>query len=346
MDAAAAPVRDCWMGIGKRVAAFEKKFSEYRGIDNFVMLDSGSNALIMAVKLLDLPLGSEILVPSFTWVACANAVVVCGHKVRFCDVDYGTGNVSAETVVKSITKNTKAIMVVHYAGHPVEMDDLKIFGLPIIEDVAHAVVSSYKDVPCGSLGDVAIFSFDSVKNLATPEGGGLSSVDKSLVKKARDLRYCGISQSGLEASKSKDRWWEYQINECLPKMIPTDVSAAVGLAQLERLDVMQWRRKEIWDFYKAELKGVKLPPEAPPHCQHSYFTFLIKVGKRDELARKLLDNGIYTNLRYHPLHLNPIYKSDQTLPNCERLNETGLNLPLHPRMTLDDAEKVVRHVSA
>jgi aminotransferase len=345
-EAASDSIRKGWMGLGPKVAEFEKKFSEKRNFPDFAMLDSGSNALAMAIKLLNLRPNSEILVPSFTWVACANAVEICGHKVKFCDVDYDTGNISRESISKSITKNTNAIMVVHYAGHPVEMEELKKFGVPIIEDCAHAVDSSYKKKSCGSFGEISIFSFDPVKNLATPEGGGITSPNTNIVKLARDLRYCGIAQSGYEAAKTKGKWWEYDILESAPKMIPTDVSAAIALVQLDRLEEMQAKRKIIWQRYKEELKNVDLPPEPPHYSKHSYFTFLIKIKNRNEAAKKLLSSGIYTNLRYHPLHLNKIYKQqDISLPVCEELNKSGLNLPLHPKLNMEEVDKIIQEVN-
>ena len=154
-----------WMGIGPKTASFEKSFSQSRGLPDFVLLDSGSNSLYMAVKLLDLPPGCEVIVPSFTWIACAHAVVLSGCVPVFCDVNPDTHNATLSTISAALTKKTKAVMVVHYAGLPVPVEEIAQLGLPIIEDAAHAVDSQRQGRSCGSLGDIGIFSFDAIKNL-------------------------------------------------------------------------------------------------------------------------------------------------------------------------------------
>jgi dTDP-4-amino-4,6-dideoxygalactose transaminase len=162
------------------------------------------------------------------------------------------------------------------------------------------------------------------------------------------LRYCGIGKSGFEASAhDKKRWWEYHISEPFIKMNPSDISAGIALAQLRKLEANQARRKRVWDLYQAELRSVswlKLPPEAPEGDKHGYFTCAVRVinGRRDHLAHYLLENGIYTTLRYHPLHLNALYEqTHRKLPLCEQLNDEALCIPLHPALSDDDVAKVI-----
>lgn len=345
-------MRSQWLGFGSKVDEFEQAFADYREFKNFVMVDSGSNALYMAVKLLDLPSGSEVIVPSFTWVSCAQAVLMADCVPVFCDVDPRTMNVRREDVEARLSSRTSAIMVVHYAGLAVDLDPILELGLPVIEDAAHAVSSSYKGKSCGGIGDVGIFSFDSVKNLAVGEGGGLHANRDKLIERARSLRYCGIGKSGFEAAMSAGdgnaRWWEYNIGEPFIKMLPTNVAAAIGLGQLDRLAELQSRRKQIWETYN-QLIGrsdrITLPVDSSGEDSHSYFTYCIQVERRDELAQHLLGAGIYTTLRYHPLHLNPLYGQTQiSLPNCELLNKTALSIPLHPRLTDDQVELVAKEI--
>ncbi len=338
-----------WLGIGPKTAAFEKAFAARLGLPEFVLLDSGSNSLHMAVKLLDLPPGSEVIVPSFTWISCGHAAVLSGCVPVFCDVDYETQNVTAAAVAAAVTKKTKAVMVVHYGGLPVHVEEIAKLGFPVIEDAAHAVDSRRRGKACGSLGDVGIYSFDAVKNLAMGEGGGLTAGDPARIKRARQLRYCGIGKSGFEASANKDRWWEYHVTDFFPKMLPSDIAASIGLAQLRKLDAMQARRKSIWELYQREFAQVPWllrPVEAPEGDRHSYFTYCLRVpgGRRDALAKYLYNEGIYTTLRYHPLHMNPIYGSKARLPVCERLNDEALSIPLHPGLADPDVEKVVAAV--
>ena len=340
-----------WMGFGKKVSMFEERFAARMGLEHFAMVDSGSNALYMAVTLLGLPPGSDVLVPAFTWVSCAQAVILAGHNPVFCDVALDTLNVTRETVEQAMTENTRAIMVVHFAGKPVDMDPILEIGIPVIEDAAHAVDSYYKDKPCGGIGDVGIYSFDAVKNLTTGEGGGITARRSELIDRARILRYCGIGKSGFEAAASsagdKTRWWEYNIQEPFIKMLPTNIAAAIGLAQLDKIDELQAFRKKVWDIYQEEFENVDWitrPPEAESHERHSYFTYVVRVPQRDKLARYLFDAEIYTTLRYHPLHLNPLYKSSARLPNSEVLNEDSLSLPLHPNLTMQQVEYIVDKV--
>ncbi len=338
-----------WIGIGPKTDLFEKQFSERLGLKDFLLLDSGSNALYLAIKLLDLPKGSEIILPSFTWISCATAIILNGCVPVFCDVDLDTQNITAEHIAPKITKNTKAIMVVHYAGLPVDMKEIKTFGLPIIEDAAHAVDSKIRSMYCGGRGDIGIYSFDGVKNLAIGEAGGITAQDPELIERGKKLRYCGIEKSGFQASTGKDRWWEYNVVDHMFKMIPDDISASIGIAQLKKLDENQERRKRIWNVYQERLHSYGQdwlinPQEMDPYDQHSYFTYFIRLknNRRDELAKYLLDNGIYTTLRYQPLHLIPIYNSTHiTLRNSEILNGVGLNIPLHPSLSERDVEYII-----
>jgi len=344
-------INNQWMGMGPKVKIFEKNFGDRLGLNNFLMVDSGSNALYLACKMLDLPKGSEIILPSFTWVSCAQAVLLCGNIPVFCDVDYDTMNVTADTIKSRITEKTGAIMVVHYAGLPVEMNAILELGFPIIEDAAHAVDSYCKNVACGSIGDVGIYSFDSVKNLAAGEAGGITFKNKEDSAKAKVLRYCGIGKSGFEASThGKKRWWEYDIVSYFIKMNPSDLSAGIGIAQLSKLDEMQNYRKKIWDIYQKEFydfEWVVTPENAKKGDKHSYFTYVIRVDKRDELAHYLFSKGIYTTLRYHPLHMNPIYKqTDVSLINSEKLNETALSIPLHPSLSMEDVDYIVKTIKS
>jgi dTDP-4-amino-4,6-dideoxygalactose transaminase len=355
-DEEIANVTDCmrsqWMGFGKNVELFEKKYMEKYGLQSFAMVDSGSNALFMAVKLLDLPPDSEVIVPSFTWVSCAQAAIIAGHKPVFCDVDLTTMNVRREDIEPKVTSKTAAVMVVHYAGLAVDMDPILELGFPVIEDAAHALDSTYKGQPCGAIGDVGIFSYDAVKNLTVGEGGGITARDPKRIERAKVMRYCGIGKSGFDSAVSStdsmERWWEYNIQEPFIKMLPTNMAAGIGIAQLDRIDNLQARRKEIWGTYQRELASVSeliTPQEPEPGNRHSYFTYCIRVPKRDELAHHLLGEQIYTTLRYHPLHLNPLYgQMDARLPNCEQLNADALSIPIHPRMTDTDVEKVMGSV--
>ena len=343
-----------WMGAGPRVEAFEQAFAARLGLPNFAMLDSGSNSLYLAVRLLALPPGSEVILPSFTWVACAQAVLLCGCRPVFCDVDLQTQNVTAATIAPHLGPRTGAIMVVHYAGKPVDMAPILAFGRPVIEDAAHAVDSTWQGTACGAIGDIGIYSFDAVKNLASPEGGGITVRDPTLFERARSLRYCGIDRSGFaSASRSPThRWWEHRILDVAPKLLANDVSAAIAHAQLDKLDRLQQRRRQLWGRYQAalaDLAWLARPVDEAAGERHSFFTYCVRVhgdGARDALAHHLYQRGIYTTLRYHPLHLSGMGTPGAALPVSEALSECALNLPLHPRLSDHDVATVIDAVHA
>lgn len=339
-------LKNNWSGIGSNVKTFEETFRNRISTNNFMMVDSGSNAIYLGLKNLNLPKGSEVILPSFTWVSCAQSVLMCGLKPIFCDVDLFSQNVTSELIEKHISKNTSAIMVVHYAGLPVDVKPIIDFGFPVIEDTAHAVDSKINDKYCGTFGDVGIWSFDSVKNIAVGEGGGIYFKDISKYHISKQMRYCGIGFSGFEASKNnKDIWWEYNITEPNVKMLPSDIEGSLALTQLKKLDENQKRRKNIWDYYQSEFS--KLEIITPINCKkdetHSYFTYFIQLNKynRNEFAKRLYDFGIYTTLRYHPLHLNKIYKVKYKLKNSELLNNRGINIPLHQNLTDNNVNYIV-----
>lgn len=351
VDAAAPSVLGGWMGMGPRVEELEAALEGHLGAP-VAMVDSGTNALQIAVTVLDLPPGSDVVVPALTWVGCANAVVLAGHRPVFADVDPATQNVTAAHVEEARTDRTAAVMVVHYAGKPVDMPAIAALGLPIVEDAAHAVDSALDGRACGTIGDVGIYSFDAVKNLATPDGGAVAARDPERLERARRLRYCGIGKSGFARSNGNDRWWEMTGGEVFPRALPNDVSASIGLVQLERLSANQRRRGEIWSHYQrelADLARLERPVEAGERERHSWFTYFVRIldGRRDRLARRLLDEGVYTTLRYHPLHLAGTFGApERALPGCELLSEQGLNLPLHPALSDGDVERVVTAVRA
>src|SRR5690606_31521999 len=240
----------------------------------------------------------------FTWLSCAHAVLLAGCVPVFADVDLRTHNITAETIRPCITPRTGAIMVVHYAGKPVRMDEVLALGYPVIEDAAHAVDSRLDGEACGGIGDIGIYSFDAVKNLAVGEGGGLTARDPEVLARARAMRYCGIEKSGFQAATStpRERWWEYDIAYVSHKYLPNDVAASIGLAQLRKLDGHQAMRKRIWDLYQREFADIPwliLPAGPEPDETHSWFTYCVRVpagasdmfNRRDRFARHLLDRG-------------------------------------------------------
>ena len=331
-----------WLGIGPKVRLFESEF-EKKVKKPFVMVNNGSNALHLAVRLLRLKKGSKVMLPSFTYVACINAILLEGLEPVLIDVNPEDGNITADTVRKKWIRGVKAIMPVHYAGKPCDMESLKEFGIPLVEDAAHAVDTMIGDEHCGSIGDFGAFSFDPIKNLPTPDAGGVC-MSENLVEEARCLRDLGLSSTGLNASSHGGRWWVGQIKATFPKYTPNDIAACFAMTSLSKLRENQIKRREIWDFYTESFKGLPIEtPKTSDAYRHSYFTYLIQTDRRDQLAKKLLSELVYTTLRFHPLHRYKIFSEYRSgrYSGCDKLESQGLNLPIHPRLSQGEVKKIV-----
>lgn len=354
LDEVKSTLENEWLGLGPKVGLFEKELAKRNKFKSVVMTDSCSNSLYSAIKLFNFPPGSEIILPSLTFVSCAHAVTLNNCVPVFCDVDYDTMNCSINTIAPLITNKTAAIMVVHYGGLPVNMKPIIELGIPIIEDAACAIDSKIGEDYCGSFGDVGCFSFDSMKNLSAGEGGAIVAASPTFTEKIKRLRYCGIAKSGADAAKeNKGRWWETEVSFASIRQMPNDVIASIALAQLRKLDKLQARRKQIWDTYQKEFKNqshFRTPEDAKSSDQHSYFTYAIKmftrypVDTRDKLAKYLYDLGIYTTLRYFPIHMMKFYKTNIILENTEKINESTLNLPIHPALSDDDTTTIIKAI--
>lgn len=347
IDEVTNTLKSQWLGIGNKVYQFEEELVERNKFNSVVMTDNCSNSLYTAIKLFNFAPGSEIILPSLTFISCAHAVVLNNCIPVFADVDYDTMNISIDTILPLITSKTAAIMVVHYAGLPVDMKPIIELGYPIIEDAAHAIDSKLNGIYCGALGDVGCFSFDSMKNLSAGEGGAMVSASPTFTEKVRRLRYCGIAKSGVDAAKEgKGRWWETEAFYASIRQMPNDIIASIALAQLRKLDILQKVRKHVWDTYQEEFKNlpVLLPKNASENQQHSYFTYALRFKSddvRDAMAHYLYKNDVYTTLRYYPIHMMKLYKTNQSLKHTEWINDLALNLPIHPDISDDDLDKIV-----
>ena len=353
IDEVTDTLKSQWLGVGPKVASFEKELAERNNFKSIIMTDSCSNSLYTAINCFRFPSGTEIILPSLTFVSCAHAIMLNNCIPVFCDVDIDTMNCSINTIEHLITPKTGAIMVVHYGGKPVNMKPLLELGLPIIEDAACAIDSKIDDLYCGGIGDIGCFSFDSMKNLSAGEGGAMTSTSQTTIERIKRLRYCGITKSGIDAAKdNKNRWWETEVLYPAIRQMPNDIIASVALAQLRKLDKLQTIRKSIWNTYQKEFKELplRLPPNAAENEQHSYFTYAVQFShqdlSRDRFAKYLYDEGIYTTLRYYPIHMMKLYKpySNRKLVATETLNEIALNLPIHPDLSDNDLDKIITTV--
>lgn len=346
-----------WTGLGPETEAFEHELAQYLGSKKVITVDSCTSALFLALRISGVGAGDEVLVPSFTWCATANAAIFCGATPVFCDVDPQTFCISISDVVTRITPKTKAVIVVHYGGYPADVFELKKnlpANIAVIEDAAHAFGAIYPNgKKVGNSGNLTCFSFYSNKNLATGEGGAISLNNEELALRIKKLRQNGMPVSswqqitGIKTGLPQPEELGYKMNYI-------DLHACIGRVQLKRFDQMQKTRAAIVDIYrKALLKHfpdirIQLHVESAAHAKHLFVILLPHnkpVTSRNQLLMKLRERDIGASVHYMPLHMMEYYKNSfgvTSLPVCEHLFHYVLSLPLSASMSLGQAEYVAQ----
>ncbi|MDD4857768.1 MAG: GNAT family N-acetyltransferase [Candidatus Krumholzibacteria bacterium] len=354
IEAVTEVLKSGWWGLGPKTAEFEEKFAKYIGVKHAVGLNSGTAALHLALALLDLKRGDEVIVPPITFVSTAHAVVYNGAKPVFADVYEDNLCIDVEDVARKITKRTRAILPVHYAGHPCDMDGLRELAkgkrIAIVEDAAHACGAQYKGKKIGSISELTCFSFHAVKNVACGEGGMVTTNNDEWDKWLREMRWLGISKSTWNRTVDEKVYaWFYHVNRLGFKAHLNDIPAAIGIVQLARLDALNARRREVAGIYNRafkNIKGVKVPVERKG-CKSSWHIYHLKVDKRDDLIKFLKDNDIAPGVHYYPIHLHPYYRSQRVkLPVAEEVWKRIISLPCFPGITEEEMNKVIGTVGA
>jgi len=343
-------LRSGWITTGPRTVQFEREFAAYVGAKHAIALTSGTAGLHCAYWALDLQPGDEIVCPSLTWPATANMAAALGAKVVFADIDRSTLQIDPADVARRISKRTRAIVPVHFAGAPADLDALReIAGktIAIIEDAAHAAGTEYKGRRIGGQGNPSVYSFHPIKDMTTGEGGMLTLDDDRAAERIRLFKFHGVSRDAWKAYGSAA---SAHYDTVLPgfKYNLTDIASAIGIHQLRRLDGFIERRREIAERYVKELSGVRgleLPtPPRYPH-RHAWHLFTVLVDRRDVFMARLKEENIGTGLHFEALHCTTLYRKDSPrLPHTEDVCNRILSLPLYPDMTERDTEDVVETV--
>jgi dTDP-4-amino-4,6-dideoxygalactose transaminase len=350
-------LRSRWLSTGPVTERFERAFSEYLGGGYATAVSNGTAALHLALASLGIEEGDEVVLPSLTFVATANAVFYVGARPVFADiVSMENLNISPEEIEKKITKKTKAIMVMHYGGHPCEMKAIlgiaKRHGLYVIEDAAHAPGAEYHGKKCGLIGEVGCFSFFSNKNLVTGEGGMVVTRDKTLAERIQRMRSHGME--ALSWDKYLGRLSSYDIRGLGYNYRTTEIQSALGLVQLKKLDRNNRKRKRLVQLYVNGLQKVEeiSIPFSRLKGHPSYHLFPILVAPhidRNSVMERLKRFGIQTSVHYPPVHLFSFYRKRFSfkrgmLPKTEEVSRREVTLPLHPRMAERDVKWIAEKV--
>ena len=339
---------DGYLGMGKIAFEFEKELKAYlKTTKDVVCVNSATSALHLAVASLDIGPGDEVLGPSITYVASFQAVSATGAKPVACDVKLDTFSIDLDSAKQHLSKKTRAIMPVHYGSHVESPKEIYAFakehGLRVIEDAAHAFGTVHDGELVGAQGDIICFSFDGIKNIKCAEGGAVVTGDQALLERLRDGRFLSVEKDSLKRAEGK-RSWDFDVKHQGFRYHMSNVMAAIGRAQLRKVDAFKKRRQEIMRYYVKELTGVpsltllKLDYDnIMPHV------FVIRVldNKRDGLQSFLAENGIETGVHYKPNHLLTKYKTDYALKNSEQAYQEMLTIPLHVGLQEEEVKKVV-----
>lgn len=344
-----------WLGKGQTVKEFETEFARHLNAEpgRFTSTTCGTEAIFLAAELFDFQKGDEIIVPSISFIAVGSAVVTKQAQLVLCDVDRQTLNVTAEHLASKITKKTKAVILTHYGGAPCDMDPIldlcQSKNIRIIEDSACALKSRYKGKACGTMGDMGIWSFEAGKIITTGDGGMVCLKSEEHVRIAKEQWYLGLpgsEKSGMDrANAGNANWWEIQIERPGRRAIMNNISAAIGLAQLDKIDRFIARRKAIDERYREELSAcswISLPPVPPKDSESCHYFFWIQLERRNELALFLREHGVYSTFRYWPLHKVRYFgQTASGFPNAEYASLHTLNVPLHHGLSDNDVAKVI-----
>jgi dTDP-4-amino-4,6-dideoxygalactose transaminase len=338
-----------YLGTGQETQAFEKDLEAWFGGGvSVACVNTGTAALHLALQAIGVGAGDEVLTPSLTYLATFQAISASGATPVACDVHEKDGLLDLADAARRVTPRTRAVMPVHYASNPGQLDELFAFAgrhkLRVVEDAAHAFGCTHKGRKIGSFGDVACFSFDGIKNITSGEGGAVVTRDLDVLRKVQDARLLGV-QKDTEKRYQGERSWEFDVAEQGWRFHMSDIMAAIGRVQLRRFDgEFKPKRVQLARRYVELLKETRdiglFQAEYGPVVPH-IFPVRILNGKRDRVRQALIDGGIQAGIHYKPNHLLTKYGGGGvSLPVTERLYGELLTLPLHPDLTPADVERV------
>lgn len=356
IDEIAASLKSGWLSTGFKVQKFEQMFKEYKNSRFAMALNSCTAALHLSMLAVGLKPGDEVIVPAMTFAATANAVIHAGGIPVFVDCRRDTMNMDINDIERKITAKTRAVIPVHFAGRPCDMEAIMElagrYHLKVIEDCAHAVEAEYRGRKTGTFGDLGCFSFYATKNVVTGEGGMIITENEDYAGQIKVLALHGMSKDAW-GRFSDTGYKHYQILYAGFKYNMMDLQAAIGIHQLPRIDAYYQKRKGLWDFYNNSFRGlpVYLPSPAERDTRHGYhlYTLLLDIDNlritRDEFLAEMTKRNIGIGVHYIALHLQPYYQKTfgykkGDFPEAEFISERTVSLPLSAKLTGQDAQDV------
>ena len=349
IQAVVETLKSPYLTCGPKVKEFEQAICNYTGAKYAVAVNSATSALHIAMMALGIKEGDEVITTPITFLASANCARYVGAKVIFADIDPETANIDPDEIKKHVTKNTKAVVPVHFAGQSCDMEAIskiaKEHNLFVIEDAAHAIGSEYKNGKVGNCkySDMTIFSFHPVKTITTCEGGCVTTNSEELYKKL-----CAFRAHGMHKDGDMQNDWRYEMRELGYNYRMTDVQSALGISQLKRLESFKKRRREIVDYYN---KNLGLPHLIERDFSNACFhLYPILVENRREFYFKAREKGLNLQVHYIPVHLQPYYREfgykEGDYKNAEKYYEQCISLPLYPDLTDSDLEEIVKRIKS
>lgn len=342
-----------WIGTGPKTEIFEKKFKKYVGSKYALAVNSATAGLHLALKVLGIGVGDEVITTPMTFCSTVNVILHCGATPVFADINKDDWNIDPIEVEKKITKKTKAIIPVHLHGRPCKMDEIikiaKKHNLYIIEDAAHAIEAKYKKRKIGNIGDITVFSFYATKNLTTGEGGMVVTNNKKWANMVKIMSLHGLSRDAYKRYTTKIfRHYKAVIPGFKYNM--TDIQASLGIHQLARINANLKIRKKYWQMYNKAFRNLNqliIPQKEELHIKHARHLYAIlirpetmRIG-RDRFINELIKRNVGSGIHFSPVHLHPYYKKTfgykkGDFPNAEFVGERTVSLPLS--VTLDRSE--------
>jgi perosamine synthetase len=361
VQAAAEVIRSGWLTMGQKTFEFERRFAEYLGVRHAIAVASCTAALHLALEALGISPGDEVMVPTTTFTASGEVVCYLGARPVLVDVLPESMNIDPRDAARKITAKTKAIIPVHLAGLPCEMDEIRelasTHNLRVVEDAAHALPASYHGTPIGALSDATAFSFYATKTLTTGEGGMITTNDDKLAERMRVMRLHGIERDAWKRY-SGDGSWFYRVLDAGYKYNMTDIQAAIGLVQLQKCDDLCAARRAIAERYTttfANVPSLEVPHDLADRTT-SWHLYILRLRTdkltidRDRFIVELKHRGIGTSVHFIPLHLHPFYQTKfgykpGDLPIADAQYHRALSLPIFPTMSGDAINSVIAAVS-